>query len=332
MDRDDLTPEEIEALAGSVSPSANRPDRLAPDEAKTLQAACDRAAERFSAALSGLLRRPVEVRFIGLGERNYSRFVSTREPTSCCCVASTASVESEAESATRNEDDVGGSRNAKSHNADAADRVVLDIAGTILSPMIARLLGGDPARHMPPRRRLTDIDRRLARRIVALLFDEWGAAWSVPVDRRWRLVEIESNPRRASVFPAGQAVVVAQFELALGELRGPVELCIPVNLAQQLVERLAAVAPEDDGVGPGANAGEIGRALENSLVELRVELARTTATAGDVLNLAVGDVITTDQPVDRPLIVELDGQTRLAARIGAHEGQKAIQVEKRIDP
>ncbi|MBN2216140.1 MAG: FliM/FliN family flagellar motor switch protein [Pirellulales bacterium] len=331
MDRDDLTPEEIEALAGPAPPSANRPDRLAADEAKVLQAACDRAAGRFSAALSGLLRRPVEVRFIGIGERNYSRFVSTRKPTSCCCVASTASAGSEAESAPRN-DDGSDSSNSNPHNADAADRVVLDIAGTILSPMIARLLGGDPSRHAPVRRRLTDIDRRLARRIVAVLLDELGAAWSAPVDQRWQLVEIESNPLRASVFPAGQAVVVAQFELALGELRGPVELCIPVSLAQRLVEQLAAVAPKDDGAGPAASAGEISRALENSLVELRVELARTTATAGDVLNLAVGDVITTDQPVDRPLIVELDGQTRLAARIGAHEGQKAIQVEKRIDP
>jgi len=305
MDRDDLTPEEIEALLGTDPAPRGRPDRLSAEQIAAIQAGCHRAASRFATALSTLLRRPIEARFAALAEQNYSRFVSTREPASCSCVVAATSLEGE---------------------------LVLDVAGSILSPMIARLLGGDPDRHRPARRPLTEIDQRLARRIVALLVDELGAAWSQPAEERLELARVEDDPRRAGVLPASQPVVVARFELALGECRGPIGLCIPSDLAGQLAERLAAAPPSAaDSILPEA-AEQIGRALDDSLVEFRVELAHTRATAGELLNLAVGDVITTDQPADAPLVVELDGQTRLEVRPGIHEGQKAVQIEKRIDP
>ena len=71
----------------------------------------------------------------------------------------------------------------------------------------------------------------------------------------------------------------------------------------------------------------IGRALAGALVEFRVELARTRVTAADLLDLAVGDIITTDQRVDRPLAVEVDGHIAFHVRPGLHEDRRAVQIE-----
>jgi flagellar motor switch protein FliM len=143
-------------------------------------------------------------------------------------------------------------------------------------------------------------------------------------------------------LPSSHPVAVARFDVALGQVHGPIDLCFSIELARQLAERLASAVSADDmsplppdAVDEAASpetADQIARALEHSLVELRVELARTTATAGDLLHLAVGDIITTDQPADAPLVIELDGRPRFEARPGIHEGRKAIQIERPIDP
>ena len=70
----------------------------------------------------------------------------------------------------------------------------------------------------------------------------------------------------------------------------------------------------------------ISRQLDGARVELVVTLAESTITTADMIGLRVGDVITTDQDVNRPLDVAVEGVTKFRAKPGAIKGQKAIQV------
>ncbi|NLE37862.1 MAG: FliM/FliN family flagellar motor switch protein [Pirellulaceae bacterium] len=106
------------------------------------------------------------------------------------------------------------------------------------------------------------------------------------------------------------------------------------KLTRAEIETLMGVKSSDGSPDAPAAAEEverIGRALAGALVEFRVELARTRVTAAEVLNLGVGDIITTDQRVDRPLAVEVDGHVAFHVRPGTHEGRKAVRIEKRLD-
>jgi len=313
MDKAKLTREEIEALLGAgLSPenstsSANRPRQGRADPMEALRTVHQRAAERLAADLSAMLQSPVAVRFAGLRQGTFGRVLTGRERTACRCTLRSASPEGE---------------------------FVLEVAASILHPMIARLLGGDPRRCLPSRRPMTDVEQRLATRIMTLVADTLGSVWSELAGVPLAIARVESGDAAPPTVPGGEPALVARFDLSLGERRGPVALCIPAELAAQIAQQCSARQELPDGRSqvPVQDAAQIGRALENPLVELRVELARTRITAGELIDLAVGAVITTDQPADAPLVIDVDGHARFHARAGIYQGKKAIQIQERIEP
>ena len=58
-------------------------------------------------------------------------------------------------------------------------------------------------------------------------------------------------------------------------------------------------------------------------------LAETTISTGDLINLRVGDIITTDQDIHAPLTVEVAGLPKFKASPGAWKGHIAIEVIER---
>ena len=51
---------------------------------------------------------------------------------------------------------------------------------------------------------------------------------------------MESNPQLAQIVPPNEVVVVMSFELALGEIRGMMNLCIPYNSIERISGKLSA--------------------------------------------------------------------------------------------
>jgi flagellar motor switch protein FliM len=67
-----------------------------------------------------------------------------------------------------------------------------------------------------------------------------------------------------------------------------------------------------------------------ALVELVVELDGGQISHEDLQALQAGDIITTCQGADEPLIATVDGQPRFLVRPGSLGGQKAIEVQREI--
>ena len=71
-------------------------------------------------------------------------------------------------------------------------------------------------------------------------------------------------------------------------------------------------------------------ALDGSLAEIVVTLAKTTIQTEDLLGLQVGDIIATETDVHQPASVSVQGTPKFTARPGAYQGRKAVQFEARI--
>jgi flagellar motor switch protein FliM len=71
----------------------------------------------------------------------------------------------------------------------------------------------------------------------------------------------------------------------------------------------------------------VGQSLQGSVIELRVQLAETKISTGDMIGLRVGDIITTDKDINTPIQVSIEGVEKFTARAGAFKGRKAIQIE-----
>jgi flagellar motor switch protein FliM len=194
-------------------------------------------------------------------------------------------------------------------------------------------LGGGREGGSLARRPLTEIELRLVSRITGLFLEELRHTWENILDLRFEVVQVESNPQLVQIVPPNEVVVVIGFELSIGDLRGMMNLCIPYNSIERIGGKLSAnswVAYGRRQATP-ESIRQISQTLCTSLVQLSVRLAETQIGTGDLIGLRVGDVITTQKDVHRPVIVSVEGSPKFRARIGAFKGHKAILIESALD-
>ena len=285
-----------------------RPERVGKEQMRALQTLHEGFGRNFAAGLSAMLRAMVEVKLTSVDQLTYSEFVFSLENPTCFNLLNAEPLEG---------------------------NLILDINPSILYPIIDRLLGGGHEGSPLARRPLTEIELRLVSRITGLFLDELKHAWENVLDLTLEVVRVESNPQLVQIVPPNEVVVLISFEVALGDVRGMVNLCIPYNSIERISGKLSAnswVAYGKRKATP-ENIEQITRTLRSSFVELSVRLTKTRISTGELMGLRVGDVITTDKDVHSPLLVSVEGVPKFHAGPGAYKGCKAIQITEIIqDP
>ncbi len=191
---------------------------------------------------------------------------------------------------------------------------MLDIEPAILYPMIDRLLGGR-GDEPPPGRPLSDIELPLAGRIVRLFLGQLQTAWKGILGLNFEILQVESNPRLLRVLPSDEMVVVAGFQLTIGELQGMIRLCLPCRAMQRMGESHRQAASNCNG---------------EALVDVAVTLATTPIAASELESLRVGDIIATETAVGSPAVVSIDGQPKFRGEPGVCQGRKAVRLTEAI--
>lgn len=293
---------------GKVTPyDFKRPERVGKDQMRALQSLHERFGRNFGAALSALLRTIVEVKLTSVDQLTYSEFVFSLENPTCFNLLRADPLEG---------------------------NLILDINPSVLYPIIDRLLGGGKQTGPTARRPLTEIELRLVSRITTLFTTELRKAWENVLELDIVVERVESNPQLVQIVPPNEVIVLVSFELTLGDIRGMMNLCIPFNSIERFSNKLSSNswAGYSRGGGSGQTMATISERLDRAHVELIVTLAESTITTADMIGLRVGDIITTDQDVNRPLDVAVEGVTKFRASPGALKGHKAIQVSEQVLP
>ena len=283
-----------------------RPERVSKEQMRAFQAMHEGFSREFGAALSGMLRSIVEVKLISVDQLTYSEFVFSLENPTCFSLLQSAGLDG---------------------------NVILDLNPSIIFPMVDRLLGGGKeSRQAHPSRPLTEIELRLVSRITRLAIAGLEKAWSSLCELKLRVAQVESNPQLVQIVPPNEVIVLVSFELSMGETRGIMNLCIPFNTLEPLAGKLSSdtwSAYSKRSVDPRQRL-HLETGLSQAKVRLSVQLASTTVTAGDVADLAVGDLILTGKPVDQGLEVAVEGRPLFAGRAGRVRGHKAVEIGGRV--
>ena len=282
-----------------------RPERVGKEQMRALQTLHEGFGRNFGAALSALLRSIVEVKLTSVDQLTYSEFVFSLENPTCFNLVKAEPLEG---------------------------NLILDINPSILYPIIDRLLGGGRETGPLARRPLTEIELRLVSRITGLFLGELHHAWENVLDLQLEVVQVESNPQLVQIVPPNEVVVLISFELTLGDIRGMMNLCIPYNSIERISSKLSANTWSAYGRRQATpeSIEQISGTVSTSLVELNARLARTRISAGDLVGLRVGDIITPQKDVGSPLVVSVEGHPKFRAFPGAHKGHKALCIENEI--
>lgn len=278
-----------------------RPERVGKEQMRALQTLHEGFGRNFGAAMSALLRAIVEVKLTSVDQLTYGEFVFSLENPTCFNLLKAEPLEG---------------------------NLILDINPSILFPIIDRLLGGGRDGGIVARRPLTEIELRLVSRITTLFLDELRRAWENVLELNLEVLRVESNPQLVQIVPPNEVVVLISFELALRDIRGMINLCIPYNSIERIGGKLSANSWVSYGRRHPTpeNVDQLTRTLRGSLVEVQARLARSRIRTGELFTLRVGDIITTEKDVHTPLLINVEGVPKFRAFPGAFKGHKAIRI------
>ncbi len=284
-----------------------RPERVSKDQMRAFQALHEGFSREFGAGLSGMLRSIVEVKLISVDQLTYSEFVFSMENPTCFNLLSAEPLEGHmildlnpSIIFSDRRQTVG--RGERHHGGELSEAAA---HGNRVAAGVADHRSGD---RMP--------DRRLDERREAAT--QGGAG--------------REQPQLVQIVPPNEVIVLISFEIMMGEMRGIMNLCIPYNTIEPLAGKLSsntwtayttkqADRREMLNLRAGTAAARIG---------VVVEMARTNFTAGELLNLEVGDVILTEKDHRSPIKVFVEGKEKFEAYPGMIKGHKAIRIGRLI--
>jgi len=284
-----------------------RPERVSKDQMRALQTLHESFARNFGASLSGFLRTIVEVKVANCEQMTYAEFISTLpNPTSFNLVQS---------------DKLEG-------------QMCLEISPLIIYPIIDRLLGGTTQDLFIPQRPMTLIETKLIGNVTHRGLDAMSEAWSGIRQLVFNICATESNPQLVQIVPPNEVVVVVGFEIKMSNRAGTMNLCIPYNVIEPIMDDLAAqswFAVNDQSKNADVQQ-RIDKSLNRATVEIAGVLAQTTMTVQELINLQPGDLILTEKPAIQPVMIEVEGEKKFWASMGKIKGKRALQVMDAVRP
>ncbi len=283
-----------------------RPERVGKDQMRAMHSLHETLARNFGASVSGMLRTMIEVKLLSVDQLTYSEFVFSLDNPSCFNVLKPAPLDG---------------------------NWILDIAPALSYAIIDRMLGGDPHPQETIRRPLTEIENRLIGRVVDVFLTQLKVAWENITELDLSVESVESNPQLVQIVPPNEVVILVGFEVLLGKNRGMLNLCIPFNTIENFNSKLSRNGWVGYGKGKPTDEtrGKITASVDAAPVDIVVTLATSKIRTGDLLDLSVGDIITTEKEVNDPLELAVQDVPKYNARAGAFKGKKAVQIESVIE-
>ena len=176
-------------------------------------------------------------------------------------------------------------------------------------------------------RGLTPTEVRFVQLVLRQAATDLAQAWAPVAAVEVELVKHESNPLFAGIAAPTDTVLVNRFNIELPNGGGSLDLVMPAAMIEPLREALAAgiLARSDksDVWGP-ALAGY----LREAQLEVRVVLAETPITLGDLHRLKPGDVL----PIEAPGAARLyaGDQPLYEGKFGVSRGRNSLKVLNRV--
>ncbi len=284
-----------------------RPERVSKDQMRALESLHESFARNFGAALSGFLRTIIEVRVATAEQLTYSEFIhSLPNPTNFNLVSAEP----------------------------LEGQMCLELSPLIIFPIIDRLLGGSSNETFVPQRPLTMIELRLVRRITDRALLNLTEVWSSLVEANFKLEEVENNPHLVQIVAPNEVVVVLGFEIKMGNRSGTMSFCIPFNVIEPVMSKLATQGwlAYKRRASAEAKNDEIAGEIVQTQVDMTAVLAETDINVQELLNLQVGDIIQTSKPANSPLLLKVAGRQGYACSHGKYKDHRAIKILREAKP
>jgi flagellar motor switch protein FliM len=280
-----------------------RPDRVPKPMLRSLQLLHDKFCSNLSSSLSAYLRTITEISLRSVEQTSYSEFLLSLADPTCFNAIS-----------------------IKPLTGMAALEMNLDL----VFPLIDRLLGGGG--NIPkPGRNITEIEQNLIQSVIRLVLTHLKEAWAPVTSIDFALHASEARPQLLPIATANEVVILIIFEVAMGEVRGQMHLCVPFAA----LESLSAMFEQDISVrrkgDQATDFKNIVKSLFRAQLLLTAELAGTSVSVKDLVSLKPGDVLKLDGRATGPLLIHVAGKPKFQSQPFLSQDRKAVRILSRLD-
>ena len=282
-----------------------RPDKFSKEQWQTLTAMHETFARMVGAQFSSRMRTLVTVRLSSIDQALYEEWQLQIPSETACYVFSMPPL---------------------------AGSIVVEFNHDVAAEVIDRLLGGNaliPARD----RDLSDIEmlllRSFAKAISTALTEMWVNVAAVEPD----VQELGLDASLIQIAGANDVVVMAFFEVNLGNRLGAMSVCMPYTVLEQVAAKLSAqvwLAAGQSATADARTRRAVRAMLGAAPLELSVELGAAELPARSIVELREGDTLVLDARVDRALSLMVGGQRRFVCRPGMIGNRVAVRVSAAI--
>jgi flagellar motor switch protein FliM len=208
---------------------------------------------------------------------------------------------------------------------DSEERLIVQLPTSAATAWIVQMVGGR-ATAASEDRTFTPIEQALIRSLIVDAIDHLTGALDGMLPAGITVSGIQYNSQFAQVAAAGEPVIVARFSMRLGGRTVPASVMLPASV-------LAGFTVRSSDADRAAAPGQIRRQVEVAPVELALRLAPRAVLPREVLDLAVGDIISFPHSADRPLLLAVGDQPVATAAVGSAGARLACVVTTTVpDP
>jgi flagellar motor switch protein FliM len=293
------------AAASVVAYDLTSQDRIIRGQMPTLDAINERAASVFGTGLAGRTRLDVRVSSAPAALMKFADVSVLLAPSTTVAVVSLGA-------------------------GNGLALIILE--GGLADSLMAAALGDRKARpDLRPasaRRELTPVERMVLKRLLSILCDAMGAAWTPIIAFLPEVLRFESDPRLCNISPPNDMAILTTFEVS-GVFTGRFHVVIPYT-AVEGARKLLSSPPRTTGGGSDRFQATLTSELLNVQVEVRAVLGAAQIRLERLLSLTIGDIVMLDTSENEPIPIEVHGHEKLAGHPRVVGGALAVELTQGV--
>ncbi|MFW5487526.1 MAG: flagellar motor switch protein FliM [Desulfovibrio sp.] len=209
---------------------------------------------------------------------------------------------------------------------------ILVVDSRLVFSLVENFLGGAGGQPKVEGRDFTAIEQGLIDRVVKICLSNMEEAWNPVHEVHIELIRSEVNPQFAAIVPPSDVVMVVTYEVELENAIGSLICCFPYSMFEPIRSKLNASYQSERLEVDHAWTNRFKEEMMQILVEMVVNIGKTTITGRELLNLEVGDILLLDTDDEDLLQADVQGIRKFWVNPGRVKSNQAVEIVREEEP
>ena len=292
------------SAAGVVRYDLANQDRIIRGRMPTLDIIHDRFIRLYRMTLSNSLRKMANISVNSTGPLKFSEFMNSLPLPSCLNILRLDPLRGAA---------------------------VMVIESKLLYALVDSFFGGNDVPYTKIEGKdFTQIEIKIARRVVLAAIDDLEKAWEPVYPLKIGYSRTEINPQFVAVVPPSDVVIATTFDVELEKVSGTIKIVMPYSTLEPIKSKLSVGFQSEQLEVDFIWINRIKEQIMGTTANVLVPLGNANITVRDLLELEAGDIIQLDHDATLPLNILVEGIPKFKAIPGLAKGMRAVKITESL--